>query len=161
MPNYIWGIDMKKRSLLLVCFLVSKAFAGGIVYVDEPKVLSSSSSIALGEKQIDANYQKKRQDLLKQQAQLSKSKKSNDEIAAANLILQDKFNQITDARDKQVKTLRDNYAKIQLDVMKQLQKSRKYDYILSIGAVFAADETNNITQEIVKLSDDEYKKKYK
>jgi Skp family chaperone for outer membrane proteins len=158
-----------KLKILLCSLLLSNlcfAIDSSIVYINETKVLKNSNVFKNEQQKIDANYKQKLNDLIAKQKSLTTQMKNatpakKDAIALQMSQLQDEFAKLNDDKNARTKLVRNNYAETEESVVVTLRKEKGYRYVIDSGYVWAADPALEISDQVIKLTDAAYKKKFK
>lgn len=152
---------LKKMAILgIVC---STCYASGIVYFDQGQVMAKSTVLTSAQKKINTKYDAQLNGLLKEQSQLKKALDDADgnnlvmeHLAAQSLQLQEQIESINLERATKVQEYQVKYVTVEQGVLTKLLKDKKYDYILSSNAIYMTESSNDITAQVVKLTDKAY-----
>ncbi len=153
----------KLQKIAILGVVYTTCYASGIVYFDQGQVMAKSTVLSSAQKKIAAKYDNQLNALLKEQDQLKKAFDSAsgntlviEHLAAQSLQLQEQIESINLERTTKIQEYQVKYVTIEQGVLTKLLKDNKYDYILSSNAIYMTESSNDITSEVVKLTDKAY-----
>lgn len=165
---FIFGCILGGVSLCL-----GNAYAGKIAYVDVQQAVQAVKAGQKAKKDVEKEVEKRKKDLEKMRSEIVQLEES---FKKQELVLSEESKQKKKAEyQKKVQDLQATLASNQQDmqqleqkslspilermslIIKKISKEQGYDMVLMKGALLYADDTNDLTNQLVKAFDKEYK----